>query len=55
MRKFFALLRIQLLARYADLKPSNLKNTTDQKEKGKKHHACLFAADCDVCRDDHPV
>lgn len=36
MRKFFALLRIQLLARYADLKPGNLKKITDKKERKKK-------------------
>ncbi len=41
MRKFFALLRIQLLARYADLKPSNLKNITDKKEKKKKQSTLL--------------
>ena len=35
MHKFLALLRIQLLARYANLKPSNLKNLTDKKEKKK--------------------
>ena len=42
MHKFLALLRIQLLARYADLKPSNLKNITDQKEK-KKARSTLLA------------
>lgn len=36
MRKFFALLRIQLLARYSDLKPGNLKKITDKKERKKK-------------------
>lgn len=42
MHKFLALLRIQLLARYADLKPSNLKNITDKKEK-KKARSTLLA------------
>ena len=41
MRKFFALLRIQLLARYADLKPSNLKKITDPKEKKKARSTIL--------------
>lgn len=35
MRKFLALLRIQLLARFAGLKPANLKKVTDAKEKRK--------------------
>lgn len=42
MRKFFALLRIQLLARYADMKPGNLKKITDKKEK-KKLRGTLIA------------
>ena len=41
MRKFFALLRIQLLARYADLKPANLKKITDPKEKKKARSTIL--------------
>ncbi len=35
MRKFLALLKIQLLARFADMKPGNLKKITDKKEKKK--------------------
>ncbi len=35
MRKFLALLKIQLLARFSPLKPSNLKKVTDKKEKRK--------------------
>lgn len=35
MRKFLALLRIQLLARFSGLKPANLKKVTDRKEKRK--------------------